>query len=148
MAFWMSIEVLDGASSASLWAEAWGDSLVEAAFTGGAVDWDWHRHSWGTVLELCFVDEQAWDRFRALPVVGAALDAVPDPISGLIVYRGRGGSAGRNEPRRPRPLTGSGAAALPLPLSMPGWGEEAVGDRFLLDLQRRRLVSVGNAQLR
>ena len=112
----MSIEVLDGAASASLWAEAHGDVLVEAAFTGGATDWAWHRHTWGVVLELCFVDEAAWDRFRALPAVEAALDAVPDPVSGLICYRGRGGNAGRGEPRRGKPLTGSGAAALPLPV--------------------------------
>ena len=112
----MSIEVLDGASSASLWAEARGDSLIEAALTGGATDWAWHRHTWGVVLELCFEDEAAWDRFSALPAVDAALDAVPDPVSGLIVYRGRGGSSGRAEPRRPKPLIGSGSAALPLPV--------------------------------
>lgn len=144
MASWMSIEVVDGASSASLWAEAWGDSLVEAAFTGGATDWAWHRHSWGTVLELCFADDDAWERFQVLPVVRSALDAASDPVTGLIVYRGRGGSAGQDEPRRPRPLTGSGAAALPLPLSLSSWADEAFSDRFMLDLQRRRLVNVGS----
>ncbi len=135
----MSIEVLDGASSASLWAEAHGDSLIEAAFTGGASDWAWHRHTWGVVLELSFADEAAWDRFRALPAVDAALDAVPDPVSGLIVYRGRGGNAGRGVPRRPRPLIGSGAAALPLPMPEPiDWmGED------LIPLDRRTLSLVG-----
>src|ERR1700676_3046126 len=88
---WFSIEVLDGASSASLWSEAHGDALVEAAFLSGATDWNWHRHTWGVVLELAFDEDEAWDRFRALPSVGAALDAVPDPLTGLIVYRGRGG---------------------------------------------------------
>ena len=111
----MSIEVLDGAFSASLWADAHGDSLIESAFTHGATDWSWHRHTWGVVLELCFEDEQAWERFRALPAVDAALDAVPDPVTGLIVYRGRGGSSGRPDPRKPRPLLGSGSAALPVP---------------------------------
>ena len=111
----MSIEVLDGRFSAGLWAEAWGDFLAETALVTGALDWSWHRHSWGVVLELTFADEAAWDRFRALPSVQGALDAVPDPVSGIIVYRGRGGSAGVWEPRRPRPLLGSGAAALPLP---------------------------------
>ena len=111
----MSIEVLDGAFSASMWSDAHGDSLVEAAFTHGASDWNWHRHTWGVVLELEFDDDEAWERFRALPAVEAALEAVPDPVSGLIVYRGRGGSSGRGEPRRPRPLIGSGSAALPLP---------------------------------
>jgi hypothetical protein len=112
----MSIEVLDGASSASLWAEAHGDYLIEAALTGGATDWAWHRHTWGVVLELAFEDEDAWDRFSALPAVDAALDAVPDPVTGLIVYRGRGGSSGRVQPRRPKPLSGCGSAALPLPV--------------------------------
>lgn len=111
----MSIEVLDGASSASLWAEAHGDYLIEAALTGGASDWAWHRHTWGVVLELAFEDEAAWERFSALPGVVAALDSVPDPVSGLIVYRGRGGSSGRAQPRKPKPLVGSGSAALPLP---------------------------------
>ena len=115
VAYVMSIEVLDGRFSAGSWAEAWGDSLTETAITSGALDWSWHRHSWGLVLELTFTDEEAWERFRASPSVQGALDAVPDPVSGVIVYRGRGGSAGVWEPRRPRPLLGSGAAALPLP---------------------------------
>lgn len=115
MAAWFSIEVLDGASSASLWSEAHGDALIEAAFLTGATDWNWHRHTWGVVLELAFEDEGAWDRFRDLSGVIAALDLVPDPISGLIVYKGRGGSSATDVPRRPRPMAGSGAAALPLP---------------------------------
>jgi hypothetical protein len=133
----MSIEVLDGASSASLWAEAHGDALIETAFTGGATDWGWHRHTWGVVLELSFVDEAAWERFRASPAVDAALQAVPDPVSGLIVYRGRGGNAGRGEPRRPRPLIGSGAASLPVPIAV-----EWVGDE-LIPAERRTLSPVG-----
>jgi hypothetical protein len=114
---WFSIEVLDGSSSASLWSEAHGDALVESAFLSGATDWNWHRHTWGVVLELAFDEdaEEAWARFRELPSVQAALEAVPDPLSGLIVYRGRGGSAGTWEPRKPRPLVGSGSAALPIP---------------------------------
>ena len=40
---------------------------------------------------------------------------MPDPLTGLIVYRGRGGSSGAPFPRKPRPLVGSGSAALPLP---------------------------------
>ncbi|MDQ1396502.1 MAG: hypothetical protein QOG64_1761 [Acidimicrobiaceae bacterium] len=115
---WFSIEVFDGASSASLWSEAYGDVLIESAFSGGATDWSWHRHSWGVVLELEFEDESVFERFRNLPWVQAALDAVPDPVSGIIVYKGRGGSAGRSQPRKPRPMTGSGAAALPLPFEL------------------------------
>jgi hypothetical protein len=112
---WFSIEVLDGASSASLWSEVHGDGLVESAFLSGATDWNWHRHTWGVVLELAFDTEEAWDGFLALALVRAALDAVPDPLTGLIVYRGRGGSAGTWEPRKPKPMAGSGSAALPIP---------------------------------
>jgi hypothetical protein len=117
---WFSIEVLDGSASASLWSEAHGDALVEAALLSGASDWNWHRHNWGVVLELEFENEQLWERFRELPAVQAALDAVPDPVSGLVVYRGRGGTAGTAEPRKPRPLVGSGSAALPLPWELMG----------------------------
>lgn len=115
MACWYSIEVFDGAFSASLWAEAHGDALIESALTSGASDWSWHRHAWGVVLEVSFADESAWEAFRWLTTVGAALDAVPDPLTGLIVYSGRGGSASTAVPRRRRPLIGSGSAALPLP---------------------------------
>ena len=67
------------------------------------------------MFEVSFDEEEAWDGFTTLPVVRAALDAVPDPLTGLIVYRGRGGSSGAPYPRKPRPLIGSGSAALPLP---------------------------------
>jgi len=126
---WFSIEVFDGASSASLWSDAYGDSITEAAFTSGASDWSWHRHTWGVVLELDFADEASFEQFRNLPVVLAALDAVPDPVSGIIVYKGRGGSAGRVQPRKPRPLTGSGAAALPLPFEL-FFDEEDLFDQY------------------
>ncbi len=115
MTSWYSIEVLDGASSSSVWAEAYRDSLMEAAVTSGASDWAWHRHTWGVVFEVCFADEDAWDRYVGLSIVKAALDAVPDPLTGLIVYQGRGGSSGSRLPRHPRPMVGSGSAALPLP---------------------------------
>jgi hypothetical protein len=115
MSEWYSIEVFDGASSAGLWSDIYGDSLLESALSTGAQDWSWHRHSWGVVLELEFADSTSWEAWRALPHVQAALDAVPDPISGLIVYRGRGGSSGTSRPRRPHPFHGSGSAALPLP---------------------------------
>jgi hypothetical protein len=112
----MSIEVFDGDFSASSWAEAWGDQLVENALFSGAVDWSWHTSSWGVIFEVAFEDDEAWQRYRDSIGVQAALDAVPDPVSGLIVYKGRGGSSGTRNPRRPRPLIGAGSAALPLPL--------------------------------
>ena len=115
MSMWFSIEVLDGAVSASVWSEAHRDALIESALLNRATDWNWHRHTWGVVLELAFGDEAAWERFQELPAVQAALDAVPDPVWGLIMYKGRGGSAGTVSPRRPKPLAGAGSAALPLP---------------------------------
>ena len=115
--YWMSIEVFDGAlSSAGSWQEAWGDQLVENAIVSGALDWQWHRGSFGVIFEVAFEDEEAWDAYRASLGVEVALSAVPDPVRGLIVYKGRGGNSGTRKPRKPRPLIGSGAASLPLPL--------------------------------
>lgn len=115
MAAWFSIEVFDGATPASAWADAHGDALIETAITHGASDWSWHRHTWGVVFEVELADEDSWEAYTNLPVVQSALDSVPDPVTGLIVYRGRGGSSGAPFPRKPRPLAGSGSAALPLP---------------------------------
>ena len=112
---WLTIEVFDGASSAAGWARAWQDRLVETAVTGGAVFWDEHEHSWGVVLEFTFDDERRRDAFREAPVLLAALDATPDPVRGVLVYPHRGGGDGVRQPRRPRPVLGSGAAELPLP---------------------------------
>ncbi|MDQ6837138.1 MAG: hypothetical protein M3137_02020 [Actinomycetota bacterium] len=115
MSGWYSIEVLDGTTSASVWADAYGDALVEAALAHGAQDWLRHRHGWGVVFEFALSDDASWEAFQRAVAVRSALDAVPDPLTGLIVYRGRGGSAGASEPRRPRPMIGSGSAALPIP---------------------------------
>ena len=102
MSAWFSIEVFDGASSASVWADAHRDTLIETALTHGAGDWAWHRHTWGVVFEVSFADESLWDDFLELPVVQAVLDAVPDPVTGVIAYRGRGGSSGASYPRKPQ----------------------------------------------
>ncbi|HEX3815346.1 MAG TPA: hypothetical protein VHX59_21125 [Mycobacteriales bacterium] len=115
MAEWVSIEIYDGPLPASSWRDSYGEALTEAALTNGAQDWVWHEHRWGLVLEVLFNDDDAIDTFRELPAVRAALDAVPDPVNGLLVYRGRGGSSGVRVPRRPRPQAGGGAAALPEP---------------------------------
>jgi hypothetical protein len=108
---WWSIEVRDGLFSAHRWRDAHGPSLVEAAVTNGAQEWHWDTAVFGVVLEIGFADEEAWHRFRQLPAVIAALDAVPG--TSLYVYPGRGGTAGAGEPRHPRLTLGSGAAALP-----------------------------------
>ena len=112
---WWSIEVFDGAFPATLWQDAHGGFLIEAALTRRGRNWWWHRHAWGVVFEVEFADEDAWEAFRRLPAVQAALDAVPDPIEGLLIYPGRGGSSGRVAPRRTTPTSGAGAATLPIP---------------------------------
>jgi hypothetical protein len=112
---WITIEVFDGATSAAGWARSWHDRIVEAALTGGAVFWDEHEHSWGVVLEFTFDDERRRDAFRQAPVLLAALDAAPNPLTGVLVYPHRGGGDGIRQPRRPRPVRGSGAAELELP---------------------------------
>lgn len=136
MAEWWSIEVMHGTLSAARWRESYSESLLESAISNGAVDWAWHEHRWGVVLEVAFEDEEGWQLFRELPSVRAALDAVPDPVNGLLVYRGRGGSAGRGAGRPVRPRAGAGAVALPEPdpepLGAAGGGPQAplfVGDR-------------------
>jgi hypothetical protein len=117
---WWSIEVFDGAASdgvaqsAARWQDAYGDALVEAAIMHGAYEWAWHRHSWGTLFEIGFRSDDQWPSFRDLPAVRAALDAVPDPVNGLLFYPGRGGSSGRVQPRPHRPISGAGAATLPI----------------------------------
>lgn len=115
MAEWFSIEVLAGTSSARAWKDAYGDRLIAAGHGQGTTDWQWHEFRWGVVLEIELPDEFTWERFCEAPVVRAALDAVPDPVHGLLLHRGRGGSAGSRQPRRPRPFTGAGSAALPIP---------------------------------
>ncbi len=116
MAEWWSIEVFHGEFSAARWQDAHGSFLIEAAISHGAIDWQWHEHRWGVVFEVVFEDERQWDAFRGLAAVRAALDAVPDPVNGLLIYRGRGGGAGALSPRRPRPAAGADALALPEPV--------------------------------
>jgi hypothetical protein len=112
---WLTIEVVDAGAPASGWRSAHGEALVEAAVTRGALYWEWHETRWGVVLELVFPDDERLDRFRRLPALLAALDAAPDPVHGLAVYRGRGGGSGARVPRRPLPRPVAGAAAWPLP---------------------------------
>jgi hypothetical protein len=114
MAEWFSIEVLDGDGSARLWAEVYADSVVWAAQACGATDWEIAEHSWGVLIEIELPSEEWFDALRA--EIAFALDAVPDPIGGLLVHRGRGGSAGSRLFRGPRPRLGAGAMALPVPI--------------------------------
>jgi hypothetical protein len=111
-----TIEVMDGSMMpASRWRDAYGQNLVEAAVTHGAKEWRWVSRAWGEILEVAFMDEADWLRFRATPAVQAALDGVPDPVKGLLIYAGRGGSSAAGVPRHPRPAPMSGAAEVPEP---------------------------------
>lgn len=115
MAEWWSIEVFHGELSADRWRDAYGAALAESAVTHGAADWQWHRHRWGVVFEVSFAGDAGWEAFRALPQVRAALDAVPDRVNGLLIYRGRGGGAGILSRKPRRPSAGAGALELPEP---------------------------------
>jgi hypothetical protein len=115
MAEWWSIEVLHGEFSAFGWQQQHDSALIEAALTNGAADGAWHADTWGVVFEVRFETEEQWQAFRSLPAVRAALDAVPDPVNGLLIYRGRGGGAGAGKPRRPRPAPSASAVARPEP---------------------------------
>jgi hypothetical protein len=113
--YWWTVEVLDSpAEPARAWRDAYGHALTEAAITNGAYDWRWQAHTWGVLFEIAFASDARWEVFRDLPAVRAALDATPDPVNGLLVYPGRGGSSGRVQPRRPKPVAGAGAAPIPV----------------------------------
>jgi hypothetical protein len=116
MGQWWSIEVFHGEiQAASQWKDAYQSVLTGAAISTGALEWGWIEHRHGVVFEVCFPEDAQWEAFRALPAVQSALDAVPDPVNGLLVYPGRGGGSGSRKPRRPRPSAGAGAAELPEP---------------------------------
>jgi hypothetical protein len=116
MAEWWSIEVFHSEfQAASRWKDSYSEALIESAISHGAVEWAWTEHASGVVFEVCFSEDARWEAFRALPAVLAALDAVPDPVNGLLIYRGRGGGAGSRFPRKPRPAAGAGAVELPDP---------------------------------
>ena len=121
MAEYWSIEIFDGEIPASQWKQAYGAALVEAAISHGAADWSWLESRWGVVFEACFAEDAQWDAFRSLPAVRAALDAVPDPVNGLLVYRGRGGtSGGRRRGGRARAERGRRSRCRSPP-RIPGW---------------------------
>ena len=119
MAEWWSIEVFHGEIAAGRWRDTYASRLIESAVTAGATSWEWHEYRFGVVFEVAFEADADWEAFRAIPTVQAALDAVPDPVNGLLVYRGRGGGAGTGSPRHPRPAAGAGAMSLPEPGAEP-----------------------------
>ena len=117
MAEWWSIEVFDAEQlPGRQWKEAHQDAITEAAITHGATSWEWHEHQYGVVFEILFEDDGQWEAFRALAAVQAALDNVPDPVNGLLIYKGRGGGAGPRKPRKPKPAPSAMAVELPEPV--------------------------------
>jgi len=133
---WWSIEVMNGPFSADRWRDAHGEALMVAAFQSGSRDWNWVTQPWGLVFEVSFAELDGWAAFRNVPSVQAALDQVPDRVSGLFVHRGRGGTDPALFPARPRKVIGAGGAALPIPteerehavrLALLELGYEAVG---------------------
>jgi hypothetical protein len=116
MAEWWSIEVFSGDKlPANGWRYAYEDELTEAAITHGAMYYEWHDTEYGVIFEVLFREDAEWEAFRALPAVRAALDGVPDPVNGLIIYRGRGGASGSRRPRKPKPAPGAAALELEEP---------------------------------
>ncbi|HEY6497683.1 MAG TPA: hypothetical protein VIZ43_30755 [Trebonia sp.] len=116
MAEWWSIEVFSGDKlPASAWRYAYEDELTEAAITHGALYYEWHDSEYGVIFEILFPGDAEFEGFRALPAVRAALDGVPDPVNGLLIYRGRGGAAGGTKPRKPKPAPGAASLELEEP---------------------------------
>ncbi|MEW1862686.1 hypothetical protein OG896_29650 [Streptomyces sp. NBC_00669] len=115
---WWSIEVMDAEHaeiSAAAWRDAHTQALAESLVTNGATQWEWYTHSWGVVLEVAFLTEESWLWWRSLPGTRAALDAVPDPLAGLLVHRGHGGASGSYVPRGPRIAPTADRVELPEP---------------------------------
>ena len=125
---WLTLEVFDSGAAAWTWRISHEDSLVTAAIGLGARYWEWHEHQFGVALEMLLPDDDAVEAFRSLPAVRAALERAPDPVDGVLVYRGRGGGSGSRVPRRPKPSPRSDAVALPGPEDEPP--VLAVGDGF------------------
>jgi hypothetical protein len=116
MAEWWSIEVFSGDKlPASAWRYAYEDELTEAAITNGALYYEWHDTEYGVIFEVLFSTDEQWESFRSLAGVRAALDGVPDPVNGLLIYRGRGGAAGPRKPRKPKPAPSAAALELEEP---------------------------------
>jgi hypothetical protein len=111
----IAIEILDAAFPASSWQRAWGDQLTTSAMSWSGLDWEWRHRTWGLIFLVAFPSQAEYEEWRKMPVVIAALDAVPDPVNGLVFHRGWGGTSGSGEPRKGKPLVGAGGAELPEP---------------------------------
>jgi len=76
-------------------------------------DWMWHEFGRGVVAEVELPGEFARERLLRLQPYVAAYGAVPDPVDGLRVHRGRDDRARVRWPRRPGPLAGAGGGGTP-----------------------------------
>jgi hypothetical protein len=115
MSVWMSIEIFNGAYAAQLWADNHVDTFIEAAIVHGAVDWDRKKTAWGVAIEIEFDSEKAWKEFRNAAAIRTLLNNVPDPVNGVLIYRGRSLDGGSTARRSKKPKSGAGGAALNLP---------------------------------
>lgn len=88
---WWSIEVAHGAVSAFGWQRKHDSALTAAALISGARNGVWHADTRGVVFQALFDTDEQCAYFLGLPDVRAALAAVPDPVDGLLIHRGRGG---------------------------------------------------------
>jgi hypothetical protein len=111
----MSIEIFNGAYAAQLWAETHVDTFIEAAIVHGAIDWDRKKTAWGIAIEIEFESEKMWKEFRHADAVRSLLKNTPDPVNGVLIYRGRSLDGGSSARRRKKPKSGSGGAAVSLP---------------------------------
>lgn len=112
---WLTLEVFDADSAAWAWRDRHADDLVTVAISTGASYWEWHQHPYGVALEVCWPHESGLEAFRHSPIVVAALERAPDRLSGVLIYKGRGGGSGASVRRPKRPPMGAGALALPEP---------------------------------
>ena len=94
---WWSIEVMYGEVAAFRWQERHDSALIEAALNSGVRDGAWHADRRGVVFEVLFDTGHQREAFLSLPAVRAALNAVPDPVNGLLIYRGRSAGAARQQ---------------------------------------------------
>ena len=111
---WWTVEVLDVAGPpATSWQASYGQVLVEVAVTQRVQAWDWVVRPWGVVLELAFLDESDWLRFRAVPRSGPPWTPSPTRCTGCWSTRVAAAAAQRACPAGPRPAPLQGGAVAP-----------------------------------
>jgi hypothetical protein len=119
---WLTVAVIDDIPtndaprvSARLWWENLGMRMVGAALQFSPQDFEVTFRTWGVVFEVSFASDAFATAYRESPAMLSVLEQLGSLR--VEVTSGRGGGTTRARlPRRPRPLLGSGAAELPLPL--------------------------------